>query len=236
VKLPVHVTAPTGGPDGGGVDFHIDATEVTVARYSDFVTWFLANKPAQRDVCYWNQSVVPNVAPANDAGITPSAECSGYALDVEVAMHPNVPVRCIDWCDAAAYCTWSGGWMCHGNEGKPYPVEWANACASAAGDTYPYGNTYVAHACVDSPAMGPADVATHAQCVGGFPGVYDMSGNVGEWLDCGCEYDNADATKTSAYVGGGSYEETGSALSCPPVRSAPLPSFNADVGIRCCYP
>jgi hypothetical protein len=63
-----------------------------------------------------------------------------------------------------------------------------------------------------------------------------MSGNVGEWLDCGCEYDTPDFTQNSAYVGGGSFDETGPAEACNPMRMAGLVTFHVDIGIRCCYP
>jgi hypothetical protein len=237
------------GPDGGplppvlpavaimsaGLDFKIDATEVTAAQYLTFVKSYEAAPFAQRDVCGWNKSVEPNVAPPNDAGIAPNQECDSYDLEAEALVHPNAPVRCIDWCDAATYCTWAGGHMCQGDEGKPYPPEWKTACGSAAATTFPYGDMYNPHQCVDSPAMKPLDVHSKPLCQGGFPGLFDMSGNVGEWLDCGCEYDDPDPVKTNAFVGGGSYLESGTALACNPTRTAPLISFNTDVGARCCY-
>ncbi len=225
------------GPDGGPDPILIDATEVTVAQYAAFVESFNAAPQTQRDVCTWNRAVEPNTAPANDAGVAPSAECDGYDLSAEAATSPNAPIRCIHWCDAAAYCTWAGGWMCHGNEGKPYAPEWKTACESAAGLTYPYGNTYVAGRCVDAPgATQPLDVHSRPMCEGGFTGLFDMSGNVGEWLDCGCEYDTPIPTNNSAYVGGGGYLESGSALACAPTRTLPLIGFYQDVGARCCYP
>jgi formylglycine-generating enzyme len=228
VKPPVSI-------DAGTVAFIIDATEVTVRQYQAFVKSFAVHPFPQRDACMWNQSVVPNDAPPNDAGIYPNPECSTYDLDAEVAAHPDAPVRCVHWCDAATYCTWVGGHMCQGDEGKPYPVEWQNACQGPHGYAYPYGNAFDAGTCVDSTVNAVQDVASKPACQGGYPGVFDMSGNVGEWLDCGCEYDTPVFTQNSAYVGGGSFDETGTAEGCTPQRTEQLVSFHTDVGIRCCY-
>jgi hypothetical protein len=129
--------------------------------------------------------------------------------------------------------------MCHGNEGKAtYPVEWKTACAGGgpdAGTTFPYGDTYVPHRCVDAMASGPVAVGSLPLCQGGFPGIFDLSGNVGEWLDCGCEFDTPDPTQNDAFVGGGGYLESGDALACAPARTEHLVSFHADIGARCCY-
>ncbi len=226
------------GPDGGPDSILIDATEVTVAQYQAFVKAFTPTPAGQRDVCQWNQSVIPNTAPPNDAGVAPSSECDAYDLTAEVAAHPDAPIRCIHWCDAAAYCAWAGGWMCHGNEGKPYAPEWKTACESSAGLTFPYGNTFVPNRCVDTATgtTAPLDVHSRPMCEGGLTGLFDMSGNVGEWLDCGCEYDTPIPTNNSAYVGGGGYLETGDQLACAPTRTELLAGFYQDVGARCCYP
>jgi formylglycine-generating enzyme required for sulfatase activity len=219
--------------------FKIDATEVTVQNYATFIKDFEATPPAlqkQHDVCGWNHSVRPNTVTANDAGITTAPECDAFNLDTEVMAHPNAPMRCIDWCDAAAYCLWANGHMCQGDEGgQNYPVEWKNACQGASGQKFPYGPTYQAGRCVDAPAIKVLDVASKPICIGGYPGVYDMSGNVAEWLNCGCEYDNMDSTKTNAFLGGGAYHNSGDELDCTPLATTPIVGFRKDVGIRCCY-
>lgn len=229
------------GAGGMAADFTIDATEVTVAQYAAFVTAFEAQSPAnqkQHDVCGWNHSVRPNTVTANDAGIATAPECDTFNLDTENATHPTRPIRCIDWCDGAAYCLWAGGHMCHGNEGNAaYPVEWKTACAGPVNLIFPYGNTYEAGRCIDVTVAPPgvANVKSKATCEGGYSGVFDMSGNVAEWLDCGCEYDNPDSTKTNAFIGGGAYHNTDDELNCTPVNTSPIIGFRKDVGVRCCY-
>jgi formylglycine-generating enzyme required for sulfatase activity len=227
-----------GAPDGGALDYRIDATEVTTEQYDTFVKSYNANPFAQRDVCWWNHSVKPNDSPPNDAGIGPSVECQSYDFSAEVIAHPNAPVRCVDWCDAATYCKWAGGWMCHGNEGvNTYLPEWETACRGPNGHKFPYGDTFQTGACVDkSVGMQPLDVHSKATCQGGYSGIFDMSGNVAEWVDCGCEYDNGDSTTTSAFVGGGGFKDSDDAVDCTPARMEGIISFHVDVGIRCCYP
>jgi formylglycine-generating enzyme required for sulfatase activity len=53
------------------------------------------------------------------------------------------------------------------------------ACGGAAQTAYPYGNNYDAAKC----SAIATSVATNLQCVGGYAGLYDMSGNVVEWED-----------------------------------------------------
>mgnify|MGYP002145378841 CR=1 FL=1 len=71
--------------------------------------------------------------------------------------------------------------------------QWTHACTKG-GDgqhKYAYGNTYNASACT-TPGSGrsqPTEVGSQSQCVGGFPGLFDMIGNVSEWED-GCDDDN----------------------------------------------
>lgn len=240
-----------GGPLSPGIEivsigplalhFRIDATEVTVAQYAAFMKAFDAEPPAnhkQHSVCGWNQSVHPNTPTPTDAGPTMAApECITFDLAVEAVTKPNMPVRCIDWCDAAAYCLWAGGYMCRSNEGDAaHPIEWKTACGGSAGLKYPYGPAYQAGHCNDAFASTkPVPVATNAGCEGGYSGVFDMSGNVSEWLDCGCEFEGTDPTTTKVYIGGGAYHATGDDLDCTPNNTTPMGGFRKDVGVRCCY-
>jgi formylglycine-generating enzyme required for sulfatase activity len=227
---PVHVKL-------GNIDVMMDATEVTAAQYLRFVKAYAAHPVTPTgDRCTWNTVVEPNKAPPNnDAGIGTNAACSAYDLQATATAEPDSPVRCVDWCDAFTYCQWAGGWLCHGDESGMYAREWRTACEGGVGKAYPYGNTYQAGACVNAPATKPADVHSKPACEGGVTGLFDMSGNVGEWLDCGCEYDNQDPTKTSAFVGGGTFLDMASDLSCTASRMESLTSFHPEIGMRCCY-
>ncbi len=87
---------------------------------------------------------------------------------------------------------------------------------------------------------GNYSIIYYAQCAGGSTGLYQMSGNVGEWEDS-CE----GATKDSlCRVRGGSYNSgpDGTAIRCDSVRKEPRipdppdsgPDPLKDIGFRCC--
>jgi hypothetical protein len=236
--MPLAPSVEIVGPDGGP-NFKIAEYEVTAGDYHAFVKAFETAPTKQPDVCWWNHAVRPNTVVNDDAGIATAPECASYDIDTEASLRPNQPVRCIDWCDANAYCIWAGGYMCHGNEGKnEYPVEWRTACATSVGLKFPYGQSFIPNQCLDSTSSptGPVDVGKKTQCEGGSKKMFDMSGNVAEWIDCGCEFDQADSTKTDAFYAGGSFKLSGDTVSCGDKRTAPLVSFHEDIGARCCYP
>ena len=106
--------------------------------------------------------------------------------------------------DAAGAC---------GNAGKRLCTisEWRAACTGPSGNAYPYGANYVDNACVDDNGGkcdkgggGVQNCGSRATCEGGTPGVFDMSGNVWEWVSdvsggqCGLRGGSVDA------CGGGS--------------------------------
>ena len=84
------VRGPTLVPVANGL-FFIDATEVTVAQYAEFLTAKAGDVSGQpQDVCGWNSTYEPAALPDP----------------------PNFPASNIDWCDARAYCEWAGKHLC----------------------------------------------------------------------------------------------------------------------------
>jgi sulfatase modifying factor 1 len=171
-------------PTVSGGTYCIDSTEVTIAQYAEFLAATAAGSETagQDPWCSWNTSYVPS---------EPS-----YAAD----WTGNYPVEGEDWCDAAAYCKWAGKHLCGRVDGGPIQrdldaslksrneeSEWVNACSRGGTRVYPYGNEYSGEACNDgngSPPFAPPDpVPARLSCEGGYPGIYDMSGNVDEWID-----------------------------------------------------
>jgi formylglycine-generating enzyme required for sulfatase activity len=191
-------TAATGGAGGhagmvevtvpGQGSFLIDATEVTVSAYA---AW-LATSPsisAQEPRCDWNDSFVPGVCSGGPCS------CDGITLESELAVSPSVPVRCVDFCDAVAFCAAQGKHLCGGigslvlagdpsASNDPARSEWFFACSNGGTRELPYGDTYAPQTCIDAGVdwTRPNDVGT-LSCEGGVDGVFDMSGNVEEWVD-----------------------------------------------------
>ena len=205
--------------------FCIDATEATNEQYAEF----LGANPAvtgQPPECSWKTTYVPG-------GLWP------FPLGSE-----TLPVASMDWCDARTYCMWAGKRLCGQIGGGsvapavrtiPSQSEWSWACTGGGAHNYPYGTAYVAGTCVDSVYSGPrpAPVASAAGCTGGFPGLFDMSGNITEWEN------SCDATSGAAdgcYYRGGEFAHLMDQTSCA-VAEGPFrrdDDFQGTGGIRCC--
>lgn len=132
------------------------------------------------------------------------------------------PMNCVDYFGAEQYCAYVAGRLCT-------EVEWLEACRGSEDRAFPYGDVFDPQACnVQSAASSP--VASHVSCEGGFAGLYDMAGNVYEWLaDCKGTY--------CKFRGGGFHTNeplerfTGCDGACAG-NQKPLQS--GTVGIRCC--
>jgi sulfatase modifying factor 1 len=224
-------------PLPGGGFFCMDRTEVTNKNYSDW----LATKPStanQSAACTFNTDFTPAVDATN---------CTQY----DVVNHPNVPIACVDWCDAQAYCAWAGKRLCGKIGGgsnapadfaDPAKSEWYTACSHDGLYQFPYGtNKYDATACIGlDDSTRPTAVPTPT-CQGGYDGVYDLSGNVAEWENS-CSA-NSGATDQCLYRGGSyaDYDTSTPSLQCnsgvgTAAKSAAKARSTRDktIGFRCC--
>jgi len=206
----------------------IDSTEVTVAQYTAFLSAKAGDTSGQPDECSgWNTSFLP-------AGWPPSGA-------------DDLPVEYANWCQAYMYCAWAGKTLCGALDGgaadpnawnDPTQSEWFNAC-SHNGDglhTYPYGNNYAPTLCNGADEGADAALSSRVTCLGGFPGLYDMSGNLYEWENS-CYAPSGDAAagpNDFCHVRGGGFTDDSANLRCDNSISVNRSGPSENVGFRCC--
>lgn len=218
--------------------FDVDATEVTRAAYQAFLDAHV-DPSKQQPLCLWNKDF--SVLQTGD-------QSTGCNLKFDPVTFPQRPVTCIDWCDAAAFCAWTGRHLCgrigggklqDSEAGDPAKSQWHHACTQAGMHAYPYGDTYDPMKC-NTLGGGhggvPVDTGSLPDCAGGYPGIFDMSGNVEEWEDaCGTGVDPNDPTDDDCPVRGGAYWTDVGDSRCDGLKYYPRrDGQSADWGFRCC--
>jgi formylglycine-generating enzyme len=158
----------------------------------------------------------------------------------------DYPINCIDWCDAAGYCEWAGKRLCgsaaFGRSELIIACEggwWAGQdFADSSWDPGTYwasgwndvSSCNFAH---DDPYEGLAPVGALKGCEGGYPGLFDLKGNVYEFLE---------RSSNGFPAAGGAYDQFNQDLS-PPYTNPTLcgsgkwltpPAVSHNVGFRCC--
>jgi formylglycine-generating enzyme required for sulfatase activity len=191
----------------------IDPTEVTIAEFRGFVT-----------------AVGPSVL---DAG----APCSATTLrGLGVAPNEKLPISEVTFCEARAFCLWKGKHLCGrfnggtlaSNETGTQNSVWYNACT--AGSTTRTLVTLDGGRCQLDAAAPKSSGST---CQGGLQGLFDMVGNVNEWVDAPFERDGG--TKWAVLQGGG-FRYPAATTNCATAVSARIDDRFTDVGFRCCWP
>lgn len=141
----------------------------------------------------------------------------------------NHPMNCVDWDGAAQYCQSKGQALCSHDE-------WFAACRGPNDLDYPYGAAYQEGLCNSNvrqepiASMGTRAVGEASTCEGGYPGLFDMVGNVSEWVDeCKGSY--------CKFFGGGYINNPPleDFASCKPFCAGNQKQFrSASIGFRCC--
>jgi formylglycine-generating enzyme required for sulfatase activity len=207
--------------DTGSASYCIDSTEVTNAQYTPFVS--AGSMPA---------SPVPACAQATDP--TP---VDHWPPPPGFDKYPVVEVT---WCQAYAYCASVGKRLCGeiGGGALAEPgtdavhSQWLYVCSDGGAHAYPYGDTFDPNVCGGMAAGSQiAEVGSQPGCVGGLPGIYDLSGNVWEWTDT-CHDDTTPNVLCHAL--GGAFDGTQADLACLGVRAWARNGGAANIGFRCC--
>lgn len=235
---PGQPACPPGSSDSGwGPDmvrlpegFCIDKTEVTRGQYQ---AW-LDTSPAttgQPGGCAGNDDFTPACS------FTPGSD-------------QNLPVVCVDWCDARAFCDAAGKRLCGRiGTGDGYPFdsyddaavsEWHAACTSGGVYDYTYGDDLDTTICrgadaEDYTTWGLGEVGSFSGCHspdGPYAEVYDLSGNAAEW-DNGCDGEGPD---DPCRIRGGSFQHNEHGLRCAMAQGLRWPRMRrvVAVGFRCC--
>lgn len=228
-------------------DFRLDAYEVTVGRFRNFVEGYAEHKPAPgsgknlRNTLdrgwdpAWNDSL-----PASEDELVRDVQQCGEDFITFGSDDATLPMNCITWFEAYAFCIWDGGRL---------PTDAELNYAAAGGDQQrelPWAVPPESRELDDSYAVflpeaaGPAPVGSKSPRGDGRWGHSDLSGNEWEWCqDWYRSYPErcincANLTDYSIRVirGGSFYSERESLYTTSRLYHAPNQS-DFGVGVRC---
>jgi formylglycine-generating enzyme required for sulfatase activity len=144
----------------------------------------------------------------------------------------NHPAVFVTFDDAQAFCEWAGKRL-------PTEFEWEKAARGPEGSLYPWGNEY------DPTLLNGKDSGLRGTtAVGSYPldgyGLFDMAGNVKEWVDSpyvaypGSDYQDSHYSPDYRGIrGGGWFDEAEFVLSTNRNGGDPKITANDDIGFRC---
>jgi formylglycine-generating enzyme required for sulfatase activity len=119
--------------------------------------------------------------------------------------------------------------------------QWMRACTPNGTNVYPYAGAYDGGRCngLDYGQGAPYEVqapggtpTTAPSCDGGAPGLWQMSGNVREWVN---SCDGSTGASDNCRLRGGSYLDGENDLRCDADDSMPRDAVEPDIGFRCCF-
>ena len=168
--------------------FRLDDYEVTVGRFKNFVAGYADHKPKagsgknlgnDQDAGWdasWDESL-----PADEEALIASVQTCDARFVTYAADDATLPMNCITWFEAYAFCIWDGGRLptdaetnyaaLGGDEQRAFP--WSEPPESEIIDD--------SHAVFLPNAVGPAPVGSKSPAGDGRWGQADLSGNVWEW-------------------------------------------------------
>ena len=233
--------------------FHLDVYKVSVNRFRAFVAMAMgtqAHPPAVGDGANpyvtgsgWDASWTPHL-PADSNALIADLMCGG-AFQTWTG-DDALPILCLTWFEAAAFCAWDGGFL-------PTEAEW-NFAASGGDEqrafpwSAPPSDVAIdcAHANYDpgTPCVTPAGPSRLGAAPDGTGkwGNSELAGNAWDWvLDVTGAYPDpctdcaALATGGDRVIRGGDYHDVALSLRTG-FRSSEPPQFRGSVGVRCARP
>lgn len=250
--------------------FRLDKYEVTVGRFRAFLAEGLGTQANHPDTgkgshknipgsgweASWNSNLAPDTTTLTTA--LKSTSCSSIGANTWTDMpgsNENLPINCVTWYEAMAFCVWDGGYL-------PTEAEWNYAAAGGSEQrAYPWSTPPgdltidISHASYDCIADGYNNCRlTDILPVGSTPagdgrwGQSDLAGNVYELLlDYGVPLyinpcmDCADLQISASQGGtrimrGGSYSGGPDNLRTAYRLGLPALQRDANVGFRCARP
>ncbi len=165
----------------------------------------------------------PEMAMIGSTGVCIDRFEASVGSDGRARSEPGVlPWARVTWEAARDACLAAGKRLCS-------PEEWTAACRGPDDTRYPYGPYYEDLSCNGQDRREGHALPTGLleTCEGGYPGIFDMSANLWEWVD------RCDGT-TCVVRGGSYYDIFGSLLHCDSSRDREATDEVANVGFRCC--
>jgi formylglycine-generating enzyme len=231
-------------------DFYLDKYEVTVGRFRAFVDagWGTRSHPPRADDAAhpripgsgWNQEWNTKL-PTDSSELRAKLKCIPQQTWTDVVgPHEKLPINCLDWYTAFAFCAWDSGRL-------PTEAEWNYAASGGAEHRYyPWSQPASSTTIDDSYAVYCGGTCS-LQSVGskspkgnGKWGQADLGGNVWEWM---LDWDPVRypvPCRDCAAVSDGKYRAFRSGSNddlAPTLRSATrhvyYPEYRGNIGVRC---